>query len=547
VIFGPLPLDEAEGAVLGHTLRVAGGGVIKKGRVLTGADVEGLRSAGHSHVIGARLGPGDVPEDEAAARLGAALARPGIAPAEAFTGRCNLIAERLGVLVVAPAVVEAINSVDEAVTLATLAPFAVVSGGEIVATVKIIPFGVEAGVVGRCAALAEGDPAAFALAPLAAHQAGLVLTRLEGTREELLDRAEATMRQRLERLGSRVVRVERCAHHEATVAEAIARLRHGGCAPILLLGASAIVDRHDVLPAAVVRCGGRIEHFGMPVDPGNLLLLAELEGVDVVGVPGCARSLRPSGFDQVLERLLAGLPVRRAQLQAMGVGGLLKEIGARPQPRAREAAEAPPRRVAALVLAAGESRRMGAANKLLSEVEGAPMVVRVVDAALASRADPVVVVTGHDAERVRGVLAGRAVRFAHNADYASGMSTSLRAGLTALAEEPVDGALVCLGDMPWVRAEHLDALVAAFDPERGREIVAPFVARKRGNPILWGARFFGPMARLTGDRGARELLEQHAEQIHGVPLDDEGVLVDVDTPEALALVDRKSEPPRAGA
>jgi molybdenum cofactor cytidylyltransferase len=181
------------------------------------------------------------------------------------------------------------------------------------------------------------------------------------------------------------------------------------------------------------------------------------------------------------------------------------------------------------------SRRMGEVNKLLVEVGGAPMIDRVVSAVLAARVRPVVVVTGHDEAAVRAALAGRDVTFVHNERHAEGMSTSLRAGLDQLGED-TGGALICLGDMPRVRPEHIEALVAAFDPEGGRAICVPTWEGRRGNPVLFAARYFPEMRRLSGDVGARRLIEEHAGAVCCVPMPDPGVTLDVDTPEALAAL-----------
>ncbi|MFN7000731.1 MAG: NTP transferase domain-containing protein, partial [Elioraea tepidiphila] len=255
---------------------------------------------------------------------------------------------------------------------------------------------------------------------------------------------------------------------------------------------------------------------------------------------GCARSPKLNGVDWVLQRLMADLPLAPRDIMDMGVGGLLKEIELRPLPRARAPEEdqgpAPKRgsRIAAIVLAAGRSRRMAPLNKLLvKDQSGKAMIARVVDNVLASRARPVIVVTGHEAEAVRAALPGREVVFAHNADYAQGLSSSLRTGIDALPPD-VDAALVCLGDMPLVTAPMLDRLLAAFDPEEGREIVMPTFRGKQGNPMLWGRRFFPAMRQVTGDVGARHLAGEHAEAVHEVEMADDAVMRDFDTTEALA-------------
>ncbi|MBM3516901.1 MAG: hypothetical protein FJX56_03240 [Alphaproteobacteria bacterium] len=279
--------------------------------------------------------------------------------------------------------------------------------------------------------------------------------------------------------------------------------------------------------------GGHIVHFGMPVDPGNLTLLACIDDTAVLGLPGSARSARVQGGDLILHRLLAGIPVTGPDIMRMGAGGLLKEIPGRPQPRDRPAEDARRQpRVAAIVLAAGMSRRMGARNKLLESLFGAPLVVRVVDAAIASSARPIVVVTGHEAAAVREALGGIDVTLVDNSRYAEGLSTSLAAGLRALP--PVDGALICLGDMPRITAQHLDQLTRAFIEHDGRAICVPVFDGKRGNPVLWPAAYFGELGALTGDSGARHLLAEHAAEVWEVTMADAAIHEDIDTPEALA-------------
>jgi molybdenum cofactor cytidylyltransferase len=277
----------------------------------------------------------------------------------------------------------------------------------------------------------------------------------------------------------------------------------------------------------------------MPVDPGNLLLLADARGRPVLGAPGCARSPKENGFDWVLMRLLAGLEVPREAITGMGVGGLLMEIVTRPQPR-EEPVAADRRRIAAVVLAAGRSTRMAGANKLLAEIRGKPLVRIAVEQALASRANPVIVVTGHERERVEQALAGLAVRVVHNPHFAEGLGTSVCAGIAAVPAE-ADGAVVCLGDMPQVDAALIDRLIAAFDPAKGALAVVPTIEGRRGNPVLWSRRFFPELMAIEGDIGARHLIERYAEAVAEVPVSGKGALVDVDTPEALVGVKAEIE------
>lgn len=546
--FGDLPLAEAEGAILAHSLalpdRAGGtrGPVFKKGRRLSADDVRALAEAGYASVMAARLGPDDVHEDEAASILATAAAGGHLEQAKAFTGRANLFAAARGIAVIDRARLDRINLLDEAVTIATVPPFAVVDAKQMVATVKIIPFAAPRSTIERAAAIAcEGGPL-VCVAPFHGRDAVLIQTRLPGLKTSVLDKTAGILRMRLETFGSRLLDEIRCNHDVAELRQAIDRATGMNAALILIAGASAITDRRDVVPAAIAAAGGTIDHFGMPVDPGNLLLLAHRGEVPVLGLPGCVRSPKFNGFDWVLQRLLADMAVTGKDVMLMGAGGLLSEIPSRPMPRAGDVGQGKNEdvqrvpRIAALVLAAGMSRRMGPTNKLLTAVDGVPMVVRVVDAALSSKAGSVIVVTGHEADRVKEAL-GRKRKFTavHNPDYAQGLSTSLSRGLTAVPPE-CDGVLICLGDMPRIRGIHLDRLIDAFNPVEGRAICVPTYQGKRGNPVLFARRFFAEMASVSGDVGARHLIGEHGDQVAEVEMGDPGVLLDVDSPEALAAL-----------
>ncbi|MPZ12515.1 MAG: NTP transferase domain-containing protein [Kiloniellaceae bacterium] len=538
MIFGPTAVAEAAGCILAHSLRGAGF-TFKKGRRLSAEDIATLAAAGIAQVIAARLEADDVHEDAAATELAAALCGGALTASASFTGRCNLMVASRGVLVADHRRVDAFNLVDESITLATLAPYDLVEPHQMAATIKVIPFAVPRATLDACLAVAGDGPPLLSVAPLQARRVGLVQTSLPGTKASILDKTRAVMDQRLAHLDCPAAIERRCDHDSAAVAEALAELAAAGCDVLLMSGASAIVDRRDVLPAALEAAGGRVGHFGMPVDPGNLMLMGMLNGRAVVGLPGCARSPKVNGFDWVLQRLIAGLAVTPADVMRMGAGGLLKEIPSRPLPRAEavEAPASPPRapKIAAVVLAAGQSRRMGQVNKLLAPVDGKPMVSHVIESLQASQARPLAVVTGHDYAAVEAVLPKNGFTLTHNPDYASGLSSSLRRGLAALPED-IDGALVCLGDMPRISTAIVNRLIAAFNPVEGRAICVPTWQGKRGNPVLFARRFFAEMQEVAGDTGARALIGEHAEVVCEVPMDDDAVLLDIDTPEALAAL-----------
>ena len=548
--FGEVPVAEAEGAILAHSLRL-GTVALKKARVLSRADLDLIAAAGLSRIVVARLEPNDVGEDEAARRVAEAAAGAEVEPAAPFTGRANLLAKTRGLLVFHRERLDRLNLVDEAVTFGTLPPFAVVEPRMMVGTVKIIPFAAPAEAVERCVAAARSDEPLLRVAPFVPRSVGLVQTRLPGLKESILDKTREVTEGRLKALGCRLAFEDRCGHTTAELAALIRDAMGHGIDILLIHGASAILDRRDVIPAAIVAAGGQIDHFGMPVDPGNLLLLGHVGERAVLGLPGCARAPKVNGFDWVLERLVAGLPVGSGEIMRMGSGGLLAEIPSRPLPRA-EATPAAERksetkphgpRIAALLLAAGQSRRMGGPNKLLAEINGTPMVTHVARRLLASRARPIIAVLGNQADAVDTALGKLPIERVRNPDFAAGLSTSLKHGITALPSD-LDGMIVCLGDMPLISGRHLDRLIAAFNPLEGRAIIVPTRRSKRGNPVLWSKQFFPEMAGLAGDVGAKHLIGEHAELVAEVEMDDDAVLVDIDTPDALDAFREKRSPAR---
>ena len=259
----------------------------------------------------------------------------------------------------------------------------------------------------------------------------------------------------------------------------------------------------------------------------------------MLGLPGCARSPKLNGFDWVLERLIADQEVTAIDIMRMGAGGLLKEIPSRPQPRNDSgnpsvAVKSIPV-VGGLLLAAGQSRRMGKMNKLLEEIDGVPMIRHIALALQGSGARPLVVVTGYEAAKVQEALKGFEVEFVHNPRYGEGLSTSLQTGVRALTNR-ADGIVVCQGDMPRVSSKHIDRLLAAFDPVEGRAICVPTAEGKRGNPVLWGSEYFSEILSVAGDVGARHLIGEHSESVYEVEMEGLGVLLDIDTPEVLRAV-----------
>lgn len=527
--FGSTKLSTAEGAVLAHAVK-AGDLRFPKGHVLTSTDLAALMQAGIDEIIVAQPDRGDLLEDEAAARIAAAIAPDHLRFSSAATGRVNIYSQVHGLFVATRETVDRLNRIDPAITLACLADHVPVQPGDMVATIKIIPLAVAGSLVERAEMLLR-DATAFEVKPFSARNAALIATELPSLKRQVMDKTHAVLAARLRQSASALATERRVAHTENAVAAAISDLKADHDL-LIVFGASAVADSHDVIPAAIRRAGGIVDHVGMPVDPGNLIVLGRVGTVPVIGAPGCARSPRENGFDWVLDRILAGEWPSADDITGLGVGGLLKEIPTRPQPREPVAPMAlgP---VETVVLAAGRASRMGpeGGHKLLATFDGVPLIRRTVLSALAADIGRVVVVTGHREPEIRAALDDLPVVLVSNPDYLSGMASSLTTGLAAL-DHAAGGMLVMLADMPGIRAGDLRLIADAFNAEGGRAVIRATAEGQRGNPVVLPRQTFSAVGQLLGDVGARHIIEKCGLPVIDVELG-AAARIDLDTPEQI--------------
>jgi molybdenum cofactor cytidylyltransferase len=337
--FGPVPLPLAEGKLLGHNIAGADGRrLFRKGHPLTTADVAVLRELGRSSVYVAELEPDDVNEDAAARRIAEAVKGQGIRLPGTSSGRANLLAATLGVLRVDAERLERLNA-GEGVTLATLPNHTTVRARQIVATVKIIPFAVPEAEVRAAESLAASS--LIRVDELTSQAVGLIFSGSISIQEKLADDF-APLRERIEALGSHIASTDYVPLEdetgEAALAELLRQRQADGARLVVLAGETAIMDAHDIVPRAIERAGGRVEVLGAPVDPGNLLMVAYLDGMPILGAPGCARSRKTNVIDWALPRLLAGDRLTRRDILRLGHGGLLEDAPERPMPRSASGA-----------------------------------------------------------------------------------------------------------------------------------------------------------------------------------------------------------------
>lgn len=327
--FGPVACAQAEGAILAHSVRV-GDRRLRKGTILSAGNVAALQAAGHDAVVVARPESGDMLEDAAAARLADALvpdpAGAGVRLSAPFTGRVNVLSEGPGVAVLDVDALQAVNRVNPMITIATVPQYQQMAAGGMVATIKIISYAVPEQDVETAASRAG---AALRVTPPVVHSAGLIVTSIPGGPDNT--KGIRAMTDRVTALGLDMADLREVPHDVSALADGLRALE--GDVAMILTG-SATSDMEDVAPAAVRAAGGQVDRFGMPVDPGNLLFLGSMAGRPVIGLPGCARSPALNGADWVLSRVVCGLAPSADDIAGMGVGGLLKEIPTRPQPRA---------------------------------------------------------------------------------------------------------------------------------------------------------------------------------------------------------------------
>ena len=334
--FAPASLSNAKGKILGHNIADAKGRrLLRKGKPLTDEDLEKLRAMGRTSVYVAEMEPEDVDENQAARRVARAICGSGLHLPGVASGRANLLADERGILRID---VERLTRINECngITLATLASHSPVLARQITATVKIIPYAVPEPVVRKAEEIAAENGPIVLVDALPSRSVGMILSGSTSIHERLVSDF-APLRDRIERLGSSVARTDFVAlddeSDEAALAEMLKQHVASGIGTILLAGETAIMDAQDIVPRAVERAGGHVESVGAPVDPGNLLMLAYIKDVPVVGAPGCARSRKTNIVDWILPRLLVGDRLTRRDIVELGHGGLLQDVHERGMPR----------------------------------------------------------------------------------------------------------------------------------------------------------------------------------------------------------------------
>ncbi len=512
----------------------------RKGQLLSAADCAAFAAAEVSEIYVAQLDADDMSEDAAALALAQALcnASSEIRIGVAATGRCNLYASGDGILKLDVAKLHEFNSVNPAITFATLQNYSRVSAGQMVGTVKIIPFALARTFVDAAIARLSSDT--FCVKPFTPKSIACIITQLPGSAEKLIEKSAQVTQARCTSLGANMSLAFVIDHKETEIAAAILSAHED---IILISGAVALVDFEDVIPRAIKHAGGSIIRIGMPVDPGNLLCLGiSAKGQFIIGLPGCARSPKLNGFDWVLERLCANISVTSDDIAHMAIGGLLDEMPTRPalRRRADHKSTAIRSKCGALILAAGRSSRMKGANKLLCLLDEKPLICHTL-ACVQNAQIEALIITGRDTKEISRIAENYTIPNIFNENFAEGLSTSLRIGL-ACAPKSWDAVFIVLADMPKISPEIYAVLQTALRDHPDIDAVYPRHLGQQGHPVLWRRSAWQHLMALTGDAGGKSVLQALGDRALAIDVETSAVLLDIDTPEALAAMKIISTP-----
>ncbi len=506
---------------MAHSLTVAGK-KWHKGSTLTEENIKPLSALGVENVQVFLLGADDISEDEAAETAANHICGKGLNVVPVGRGRANLVATTDGIFIPDKAI-DSINLLDDAFSAASLPSHTAVYSGQLVATIKVVPYAVSKVVLSK---LTTHDT----MAQVHAYKKLKALAIVTGS--DITDKIKHTLQHRLSRLNSNIEDYRVVAHNQTSVTEAINDLKRSDANLILLLGVSAISDHRDVIPAALEAANGKIIKLGIPTDPGNLLMLGQLCGKYVIGLPGCARSPALNGLDFVLERIAANLPLGHRELTLMGTGGLLKEMPERRVPRAPIIKTTSSTSITSVVLAAGKANRAQGISKLLSKIKDRSVLETTITNIAKQSKSAIHVVTGHNAQALNDILTKLNVTVVHNAEYERGMGVSLASGIDSLKNKP-SYAMICLADMPFIRADTYEKLTLAAQQAHEGAILIPTFHGKRGHPVVWHQQYFNKLIALNADIGGKQIIQEAREHVIEVPVEDAGILIDLDTPEML--------------
>jgi len=524
--FGNINVKDSLNCILAHTI-VVNKKKFSKGSIITEIDKNYFILNKIKTIVCAKLDKNDFHEDEAANIIAENFKNNSIATEKAYTGRANILANKSGLLVLDEEKIHNFNKISDEITIATLNNNSTVKKGEMIATIKIISFAVKANFI----QIIKNSiyKKAISINPYINKKCALILTHYKKKNVKLNAISERRINERLKKLNCSLDVIFNCEHDSKEISKNINIILKKKIDLIMILGSSAIVDIKDKIPEAINFSKGKIIRFGMPVDPGNLLLLGKIKKTHVIGLPGCARSPSLNGFDWVLEKVISGTNITKLNISNMGVGGLLKTLNI----RAKTDMKSKNYNITNIILAAGQSKRMQEINKLLIKIDNQTMIEKIIDTSLKSAANNTIIVLGYENDILQKLLNKKNITTIVNKDYFKGQSSSLQLGISALKED-CDAAIVILGDMPDISSRLIDQLIENYSPNDNKSIVIPTYKNKKGNPVLIDREFFPDILSIKGDNGAKDIIKANKKYIREIPQKNSAIVQDIDTKEDLA-------------
>ena len=523
--FGDINVKDSLDCILAHTI-VINKKKFSKGTIITEIDKNYFINNKIRTIVCAKLDKNDFHEDKAANIIAETFHNNSIATEKAYTGRANILANKSGLLVIDEEKIRKFNKISDDITIATLNNNSTVKKGEMIATIKIISFAVKDSFIKKIKNTIYKK--AISINPYIHKKCALILTHHKNKNEKLNSISERRVNERLKNLNCSLDITSYCEHDTKEISKKINIILKKKIDLIMILGSSAIVDIKDKIPEAINFSKGKIIRFGMPVDPGNLLLLGKIKNTHVIGLPGCARSPSLNGFDWVLEKVISGTNITKLNISNMGVGGLLKTLNI----RAKSEKESKSYNITNIILAAGQSKRMREMNKLLIKIDNQTMIEKIVDISLKSTANNTIVVLGYENGVLQKLLENKKITTIVNKEYLKGQSSSLQLGISALPED-CDAALIMLGDMPNINSRLINQLIENYNPNDNKSIIIPTYKNKKGNPVLIDREFFPDILSIKGDKGAKDIIKANKKYIKELPQKNSTIVEDIDTKDDL--------------
>ena len=529
-------IQEAFGYLLMHSVFLKDGR-IRKGKIIDKDDIAMMESSAIAKVHVGELEDDDISENYASGLIAKAIATNQFAISPTLSGKTNITSTADGLIEIDEGNVTKLNNLSPNIAVSTLNNHDVVYRGDHTVSVKIISFAISSYDLNKIINFLKRN-SIVKLKKFKSMRFGVIYTIAKNEKRSLIEKTKKSIMSRISDYNSTIMDERVLPHDYASIKNNVVELLESNINCILLFLSTSITDVNDIVPTVINDLGGEIKSFGMPVDPGNLTLSGKINDIDIIVAAGSARSDSLNGFDWHLNCAHANIEVNQKMVNSLGVGGLLKDIDfAVKRKRVSKTIDTKKSNIAAVVLCAGESKRMGNKNKLLLEVAGKSLIKNYIDNISKSNVSEIVIVTGHQSIEIEKELDGYEVKFIHNDRYREGMSTSLNTGINSLSKN-INAAIICLPDMPMIGIYEINKLIEYYNPKIGNEICIATYNDQRGNPVLWDKKYFKKLMQITGDKGGRYLLPKFLEQSVEVKLG-EAVAFDVDNESSYRIINTK--------